>query len=174
MQVLHSHVNSTFTILMRILSWYTWSCWSIRSVSQVPSRFMVAVYHCCNAHKHSVLQQHTHTHPHPQTNPCKRLDCLDTQTYPLTLHTHAQMQSHYSTHDCTCMLPLRYIHIYTHPHTHISHTQHMQRHIYRHTHKIYRMHTNIDTVTPSLSTRLVRQFKINLQRQQYDHLQKST
>lgn len=75
----HSHVHCTFTILMRILSWYTWSCWSIRSVSQVPSRFMVAVYHCCNAHKHSVLQQHTHTstptnEPMQETRESRRID----------------------------------------------------------------------------------------------------
>lgn len=57
----------TLVILMRIFSWYTWSCWSMRSVSQVPSRFMVAVYHCWNTN--TQLSPARHTPTGSKTNP---------------------------------------------------------------------------------------------------------
>lgn len=44
----HWCIALTLTILMSIFSWQTCSCRSMRSVSHVPIRFMLLVYHCCN------------------------------------------------------------------------------------------------------------------------------
>lgn len=38
----------TFTILMSVFSWYTWSCRSILSVSQAHTAFVELLYHCCS------------------------------------------------------------------------------------------------------------------------------
>ncbi len=67
--VVNDAVVFTFTILMRIFSWYTCNCRSIRSVSQVPRRFIELVYHCWNTNTlFSSKDRHTYKCCHTQTH----------------------------------------------------------------------------------------------------------